>query len=389
VELQERLAAAQLIANQPQLIGAALAGPLQGAKIRVFHSQNYYTAWWKDSGLFLRVPFANCQDPLWCESGPEIIDWAITEKCNKSCRICYSNATPEGRETTEAELEAFCKALKTVPVHSVALGGGNPNEHPLFPTIVRRLHETGAIPTYTTNGEGVTDEVLEATKQHCGAVAVSWPWDGDTNDLVLVLSTLRKFIRAGIQTNIHFVLGKDSISEAIRITRYSPKYWNLDGLNAIVFLLYKPVGRATEDGLLDASNPKLLELFSLLGLVQGKQKPTGWPVGFDSCSVPILLSLTDTNRELVETCESARFSMFLTTDLRAAPCSFMQHQGELPSILSSSILDVWQHNELFTTHRDLLLHHHPVKCMGCSDLKHCLGGCTYLPQIVDCQRSDV
>jgi MoaA/NifB/PqqE/SkfB family radical SAM enzyme len=51
----------------------------------------------------------------------------------------------------------------------VALGGGNPNQHPDFIEILRLTREDyGIVPNYTTNGRGLSDTVLEATRRYCG-----------------------------------------------------------------------------------------------------------------------------------------------------------------------------------------------------------------------------
>ena len=46
--------------------------------------------------------------------------------------------------------------------------------HPEFIQILEITRKHHMIPSYTTNGQGMTDEIYNATKCYCGAMAVSW-----------------------------------------------------------------------------------------------------------------------------------------------------------------------------------------------------------------------
>lgn len=59
-------------------------------------------------------------------------------------------------------------------VLQIALGGGNPNQHPDFSEIIKLTREEfNIVPSFTTNGRGLSEDVLVASKKYCGAVAVS------------------------------------------------------------------------------------------------------------------------------------------------------------------------------------------------------------------------
>ena len=57
------------------------------------------------------------------------------------------------------------------------------------------------------------------------------------------LKAISFLLEAGVKTNIHYVLMKDSIKEAIELLEGDkfPK-----GINAVVFLLHKPVGLGSD-----------------------------------------------------------------------------------------------------------------------------------------------
>jgi radical SAM protein with 4Fe4S-binding SPASM domain len=72
-----------------------------------------------------------------------------------------------------SDYEEIIRQAQSLHVFQVALGGGNPNQHPQFPEILRLTREKyGIVPNYTTNVRGRTPLVIEATAKYCGAVAV-------------------------------------------------------------------------------------------------------------------------------------------------------------------------------------------------------------------------
>lgn len=70
---------------------------------------------------------------------------------------------------------------------------------------------------------------------------------------------------AGVKTNIHYVLGNNSIDEAIERLRNNdfPK-----GVNAIIFLLHKPVGLGQENNVLNFDDEKVKEFFHIIDTCQ-------------------------------------------------------------------------------------------------------------------------
>ena len=70
---------------------------------------------------------------------------------------------------------------------------------------------------------------------------------------------IKKFLDAGITTNIHYVLGKNTIKEAI--IRLKNNLFP-EGINAIVFLLHKPIGLGKEDNILHYDDPEVKEFLN-------------------------------------------------------------------------------------------------------------------------------
>lgn len=115
--------------------------------------------------------------------------------------------------------------------------------------------------------------------------------------------------------NVHFVLSKKSIKEAVYRVRNGVFP---EGINAVVFLLYKPVGLASQDYVLNYDNPDYRELLHLVTSID-----SNWKYGFDTCQSPAIYKFAPgVAIESVEFCEAARFSMYVNSRSIVFPCSF-------------------------------------------------------------------
>lgn len=187
---------------------------------------------------------------------------------------------------------------------------------------------------------------------------------------------IEMLLSAGVTTNIHFVLSNTTIDEAILRLKYKgfPA-----GINAVVFLLHKPVGLGDESDVLQYDDPRLAEFFALI------DQQHDYKIGFDSCTIPAILNFSkhiDLNS--VDTCEAARFSMYISSDMIALPCSFdnvnMKYAFDLKD---GTIQDAWN-SEAFNSFRNKF----KTSCNNCPQYKKCLGGCPLEPSITLCKRKE-
>ena len=95
------------------------------------------------------------------------------------------------------------------------------------------------------------------------------------------IDAIQMLLKAGVKTNIHYVISNTTIDEAILRLKYCGFP---EGINAVVFLLHKPVGLGTKDDVLNINDPRVKEFFEL---VDAGNFP--FKVGFDSCSIPGVL----------------------------------------------------------------------------------------------------
>lgn len=189
-------------------------------------------------------------------SFPELIDIGIMGACNAGksglCRNAGVDCYQLGMlsHETNMSLDDYCSIIAQCRgrTFQIALGGaGDPNKHESFAEILRATRENRIVPNYTTSGYNLTDREIELTKKYCGAVAVSFYSNIDKNgneDNPPTITAIERFVKAGCITNIHYVLSKKSIREAVYRVKNGafPK-----GINAVVFLLYKPVGLTSLD----------------------------------------------------------------------------------------------------------------------------------------------
>jgi MoaA/NifB/PqqE/SkfB family radical SAM enzyme len=78
---------------------------------------------------------------------PESIDIKITNKCNLGCSFCHENSVPEGNQG-----DLYVPFLRTLkPGTELAIGGGNPLEHPGLEEFLTRMGEQGVICNMTVN----------------------------------------------------------------------------------------------------------------------------------------------------------------------------------------------------------------------------------------------
>ena len=184
-------------------------------------------------------------------------------------------------------------------------------------------------------------------------------------------------LNAGVHTNIHFVLSKATISEAI--VRLENNGFP-EGINAVIFLLHKPIGQGTEENVLSFEDPEVKKFFSL---IDSKKFP--FKIGFDSCSIPGLINYTKTfDYSSFDTCEGGRWSAYVTSDMKLLPCSFdNQEQKWAVDIKNNSIYDAW-HSKEFEDFRK----HFKTSCHSCSNRNFCMGGCPIVDSIVLCNKPE-
>lgn len=368
-------------------------------------------------------------------SFPELLDVGImghcihgkTGLCQKAGIGCYQDGLHSNNPNMSLEdfkkLAEQCKG-KTF---QFALGGcGDPDQHEHFEEILKVCKENDIVPNFTTSGFGMTETLAKLCKQYCGAVAVSWCRSPYT------IKAINLLLADGVKTNIHYVLSKSTLTEALQHLRRDELNGSIDrdkfsspkgtssksttevrtcalaqsssqsellhntsqsdllngrydstelryfpkGINAVIFLLHKPVGLGTKEDMITKDNKDFLDF---LDLVNEGEFP--YKIGFDSCTVPALINLDKVEPNCLDTCEGARWSAYITPDMKLLPCSFdNQAQRWAVDLVHNTIAEAWE-SDTFEDFRN----HFVQSCPSCKHRTKCMGGCPIVPEIVLCK----
>lgn len=334
--------------------------------IRNCRESGYILCFDRDEGTFIRCG-KNDNEPFCNVAGPELLDIAITNYCERQCDFCYRASNRHGSFMRLEDYEIIMEQAEKAGVLQVALGGGNPNQHPQFTRILQKTRDHNIVPSYTTNGQGMTDEIYAVTKQLCGAMAVSW-YEPYTE----AQEVIKQACAYGIKVNIHFMLNKLSLPQAMELMEKHSDL--LESVNAVVFLNYKPVHSSDELCLMDGKEIK--DFFESVKNIKNCK------IGFDSCMISFLPLMGDgLLKETVDFCEAARFSAYISENLLLYPCSFMNDiSGNGIDLRKYSLQDGWRFGEEFLKMRARLSRPGAQRysipaCQTCKNYVMCHGGC--------------
>lgn len=195
-----------------------------------------YRAIYTDEGRTYRWRIDQSKPIGWLEY-PEVVDISLGDFCNGGCSYCYASATTRGKfyNNVAEKVHNYWGAipLEKRPFQVAIGGGGEPTLHRELPYVLRALENLGITPNYTTHGLNLTDKVIDATKRHCGGVAVT------AHDHLNWRPGLEKLLNNEIRCNVHVVVGlPGSVEKAVAIRE---EYHDVE---YVVLLPFQAVGLA-------------------------------------------------------------------------------------------------------------------------------------------------
>ncbi|MCL2628740.1 MAG: radical SAM protein, partial [Oscillospiraceae bacterium] len=182
----------------------------------------FYELFDSKTGLYIRSGVINNGrdtgvDPL-MRTFPGLIDVGVMGHCNHGMSgYCHASGTQcyqNGRSIVKENM-SFNNFRKIVDqckgkVFQFALGGrGDVDQHENCEEILAYSRNNGIAPNFTTSGYNLSHRIVDMLKHYVGAVAVSWYRAEYTTNAI------NNLINAGIKTNIHYILGNNTIEEAI------------------------------------------------------------------------------------------------------------------------------------------------------------------------------
>lgn len=301
---------------------------------------------------------------------PELADISISNHCTKGCDYCYRDSGDNASFMSLEDYEYILNELQHPEwgnIFQVALGGGEPLEHPQLRQIIEATISRNIIPNLTTNGVHLNNEYVIFLKGKVGAVALSV-----TDIQSLDLDKIKMLLGESIRTNIHYVLSNRNISQAVDILR--GKYNEiLSELNSIIFLTYKPHGRGSGAGILKMNDN--LKNF----IKQIDHNKCSARIGFDACFVPLLLHFTKTDSTYVDSCEAGFFSTYIDENLNVKPCSFDNNGLYTFNLREYSFSDIWEYK--LRRYREDVVNLCKRKCKNKIE---CRGACYFYNEITYC-----
>jgi len=335
---------------------------------------HFYELFNEMNGTLIRSNIKGTDRDAMCRAYPELIDIGIMGSCKsgktgmcKNAGIdCYQNAVFSCKSDMSLNDYEWIITQCKEKVFQVALGGaGDPNKHRNFGDILKVTRENEIVPNLTTSGYQVSNDEIKLIRDYCGAVAVSYysTLKGNNESNYLTCEAIERFVKVGCITNIHFIISDKTIDEAIY--RLEKEIWP-QGINAIIFILYKPVGLGVKEKIVKVDDrlKKFMELAT--------NKKYAFKVGFDTCFTPALCQYEGKiSFQSIDACEAARFSMYIDSELIAYPCSFDNQIGQYKIALNPvSIQEAWD-SEVFEKFRS----NNKEKCVVCGKNNICYSGC--------------
>lgn len=164
----------------------------------VKNNGNHYSLFDRATGKKTRVSFPDengVYPDVSYSTTPELVDISITDYCSFNCAYCYRGSTTKGVHADTRLLLALAKKLGELQVWEVALGGGEPTEHPDFEKVLKAFKKNRVIPNFTTKSLSWPVEWLE----HIGSFAYS------ANSVADIKKMLKKY--GNEKATVHIVLG--------------------------------------------------------------------------------------------------------------------------------------------------------------------------------------
>jgi hypothetical protein len=334
--------------------------------VKCVRSKNYNYNFDKNSGFFMRWGKTIKDDPE-VAPFPEILDIEVSEICGgipnlrgveTPCTFCYKKNT--AFKGSNMSFETFKKIIDKMPfLTQVAFGAdAKGTSNPDLFKMMEYSRSIGIIPNITL--ANVSDEIADNVSSLCGAIAISRYENKD-----ICYNSVKKLVDRGMkQVNIHQLVSqntKDQIWETLEDFKNDER---LNGLNAIVMLSLKKVGRGVNyESLPEEEFKKIVDyaLDNKIGL------------GFDSCSQGKFEKSVrgrDNYEQLVQLsdpCESTAFSVYINVHGEMFACSFNENSDSFPTGTNvveceDFIKDVWN-NPLTEAWRSNML---KKRCEGCS-----------------------
>jgi radical SAM protein with 4Fe4S-binding SPASM domain len=300
------------------------------------------------------------------------MDLALTYRCNNNCAHCYNARPRQSPEMSTGQWKQVLDKLWDLRIPHIVFTGGEPTLRDDLPELIAYAENNGQITGLNTNGRRLSDpaflsKLVDAGLDHVQVTLESH--DPSIHDLMVRAHGAWPQTVAGIRNALAtrlFVMTNTTL-----LTHNSPFLSaTLDflaelgvptvGLNA---LIYSGRGLTAGTGLPEKQLPPLLDL-ARDRIAQYGQKLI-WYTPTEYCHFdPVQLDLG------VKGCTAALYNMCVEPDGSVIPCQSYYHS--LGNLLNDPWESIWGHDLSVKLRERTDL---PGKCVSCSLLAECGGGC--------------
>lgn len=330
-------------------------------------------------------------DPTHCPWGNEIADIEVTTSCNgirdkdgnrAPCAFCYKSNTPHGKYMTfETFKKVFDKMNQPKTMTQIAFGvDAECKTNPDIWRIMDYALENGVVPNVTV--ADIDQQVAENIVRRCGACAVSC-YQRDKNrcydSIKMLTDEAKSQNKPYFKVNMHLLVSHETEDFVFEVFNDRLNDERLNDMGAIVMLSLKQKGRGKAFTKMDDEVYKKAIYF-----LQDHEIS----YGSDSCGANRLMaSLKDyyadkpdgeaqfqKTLELIESCESYMFSVYVNVDGQVFPCSFMEgEQGWEKGIdltddkYKNFTTQVWNHPRVLEWRNNAI---RCINCKGCNQCPH-------------------
>lgn len=330
-------------------------------------SPNYNYNFDKRTGYFVRWGSTFEEDPA-IAPFPEILDIEVSEICNgipglngieAPCSFCYKSNTRKGKNMSFDMYKAIIDKMPFLTQVAFGADAGATSNPELF-EMIKYSREIGIIPNITV--ANITDEIADFLAKYCGAVAVSRYANKD-----VCYDSLKRLTDRGMkQVNIHQMVSNETFDQVFETLHDAQTDERLAGLNAIVMLSLKKVGRGVNFNKLSEDKFKSIVDYALDNKIG---------LGFDSCSQHKFEQAVrgrDNYTQLIQLsdpCESTAFSVYINVEGLMYSCSFCEKSPSFPNGINVAecnnfIEDIWK-SPVTEAWRANMLGKRESGCFGC------------------------
>jgi hypothetical protein len=166
-------------------------------------------------------------------------NYLVEDVIVSNCHYCYTDAKKTGLNfeniIEKANLVWGSLNLEDRPFQIAIGGAGESTMHPDWIPFVKEVKALGIMPNYTTNGMHLSNDILKATGDYCGGVAISY----HPHIQKIFHKSIEKFSTIKTKLNVHLIIGDEqSLIDCQNI--YNLYY---DKIDYFVLLPYQAHGR--------------------------------------------------------------------------------------------------------------------------------------------------